>query len=119
MVLKCPLFGGSTVDRIRNMESKGELSHTDQLDAKRLQQRLTNRDGEVGTYHLGVVDLLEEDLHEDTEQAVLDEHHDRISGLTIGHAVALKLRVQLCVLWRTTFLTLTIGRALLDKMTGP
>ena len=38
-------------------------------------------DGEFRTYLLGVVDLLQQEEYLESEQAVLDEHDDRITGL--------------------------------------
>ena len=55
-------------------------THTDRLSVKRLQQQLTNMDGELRTYHQGVVDLLEEEEDLETGQAVLEEHNDRITA---------------------------------------
>ena len=69
------------IDRVRDMERLEVLTPTDRLAVKRLQQRLTNMDGEFRTYHLSVVDLLEEEADLETEQAVLDEHDDRVTGL--------------------------------------
>ena len=55
--------------------------HTDRLAVERLQQRLTNLDEEFRTYHLGVVDLLEEEKDLENEQAALDNHDDRVTDL--------------------------------------
>ena len=69
------------LDRIHNLERKADLTHTDRLSAKRMQQWLNDMDGEFKTYHLSLVDLLDsvEDL--ETEQAVLNEHDDRLIAL--------------------------------------
>ena len=67
-------------DSFRDLEIKIELSHSDRLEAKRFQERLTNLDTEFKMYDLAVVDLLveEDDLK---EQADLDDHDDRVTGL--------------------------------------
>ena len=49
------------IDRVRESELKGEFIHVDQLEAERLQKRLTNMDCEFRTDHHGVVALLEEE----------------------------------------------------------
>ena len=63
------------VDCVRESEGKVELIHTDQLAAKGLQQRQTNIDGEFRTYHLGVVNLMEDEEELESEQTVLNDHH--------------------------------------------
>ena len=68
------------IDRVRELELKGEFTHSDRQEAERFQHRLTNLDGEFRTYHLAVVDLLEEDDLE-KEQADLDDHDDRVTNL--------------------------------------
>ena len=69
------------VNHVCELEGKVELTHTDRLEVKRLQQRLTKMDGGVKTYHLGIVDQLEEKEDLDNEQAALDDHNDRVTGL--------------------------------------
>ena len=49
------------VNCVCELEFMGEFTHSDRLEAKRFQQQLTNLDGEFKTYHLAVVDLLEEE----------------------------------------------------------
>ena len=67
--------------RINELEMNPELSHSDELAAKQMQEGLTGLDGEFKGYHLAVVALLEEDEDLDREQAVLDDHNDRVTGL--------------------------------------
>ena len=70
------------VDRVRELEGKGaDLTDPDRLSAKRLQQRLNDMDREFRTYHLGLVDLLDTAQDLETEQAALNEHDDRLTGL--------------------------------------
>ena len=69
------------MDRVHDLELKVGLSHTDRLEAKRFQERLTNLDAEFRMYHLAVVDLLEEEGDLVKEQADLDDHDDRVTGL--------------------------------------
>ena len=69
------------IDCVRVLEGKFKFTHSDQLEAERLQQRLTNRDCKFKTYHLGVVDLLEEAGDLENEQTALDDHDDRVAGL--------------------------------------
>ena len=68
-------------DRVLDLESRVALSHTDRLEAKRFQERLTNLDAEFRMYHLAVVDLLEEEGDLAKEQADLDDHDDRVTDL--------------------------------------
>ena len=68
-------------DRVEDLELRVALSHTDRLEAKRFQERLTNLDAEFRMYHLAVVDLLEEEGDLAKEQADLDDHDDRVTDL--------------------------------------
>ena len=67
--------------RVNELEMKPELSHSDELAAKRMQERLTGLDGKFKGYHLAVVAWLEEDEDLDRKQAVLDSHDNRVTGL--------------------------------------
>ena len=69
------------MDCVRDLELKVELSHTDQLEAKRFQEQLTILDAEFRMYHLAEADLLEEEGDLVKEQADLDDHDDRVTGL--------------------------------------
>ena len=69
------------MDCVHDLELKVALSHTDRLEAKRFQERLTNLDAEFRMYHLAVVDLLEEEGDLVKEQADLDDHDDRVTSL--------------------------------------
>ena len=71
------------IDCIRELEGKVELTHTDWLAAKRLQQQLTNMDGEFRTYmyYRSVIDWLEDEGELENNQALLDNHDDRVTGL--------------------------------------
>ena len=62
------------VNHVRELEDKDELTHSDWLALKRLQQWLTNTNGEFKTYHLDVDDLLEEEENQENEQAAPDDH---------------------------------------------
>ena len=64
------------VDHVRDLEGKRELYHSDRLEAKGSEERLTNLDGEFRTYHLDVVNLLEESNNLEKEQAALDDYED-------------------------------------------
>ena len=78
-VIKASITKSAT--RVNELEMKPELSRSDELAAKRMQERLTGLDGEFKGYHFAGVALLEEDEDLDREQAVLDEHDDRVTGL--------------------------------------
>ena len=66
------------VDGVCELEGKVRLTHTDRLPGNRLQhQWLTNMNGEFRTYHLGVVNLLEEEKDLENEQTALNDHDDR------------------------------------------
>ena len=79
------------IDSVRELEGKVQLTHSDRLEAERLQQRLTNLDCEFRTYHLGMVDtcILEEEDDLEKQQADLDDHDDRVTGLlrSLAHLV--------------------------------
>ena len=90
------------------MERKVKLTNSDRQEAERFQERLTNLDGEFRTYHLAVVDLLEEDDLE-KEQADLDDHDDRVTYrfdrlacLTTPEEQEKRLKPdpRLCLQWR-------------------
>ena len=66
---------------VSELERKPELSHFDQLTAKRMQERLAGLDSEFKSYHLSIITLLEEETDLDTEQATLADHDDKVSGL--------------------------------------
>ena len=53
--------------RVNELEMKPELSPSDELAAKQMQERLTGLDGEFKGYHLAVVALLVEDEDLDWE----------------------------------------------------
>jgi hypothetical protein len=55
-----------------------ELEHD---TARRLQQKLEELDSDFKTYHLAVVDLTDDEAL-DTEQAMLDEHDDKVTDLS-------------------------------------
>ena len=65
---------------VADLESKEELTAADRLAAQHLLQKLNSLEAEFRSYHLAVVDLIEEDALEG-EQAILDEHDDRVSRL--------------------------------------
>ena len=69
------------IDRVHGLELKIELSHSDRVEVKRFQERLTYLDAEFRMYHLAVVDLLMEEDDLKKEQADLDDHDDRVTGL--------------------------------------
>ena len=66
--------------RVAELESKEDLTAADRLAAQHLLQKLNSLEAEFRSYHLTVVDLVEEDAFEG-EQAILDEHDDRVSRL--------------------------------------
>jgi len=68
--------------RVAELESKEELTAADRLAAQHLLQKLNSLEAEFRSYHLAVVDLVEEDALEG-EQAILDEHDDRVSCLVV------------------------------------
>ena len=69
---------------VSELEKKPELLHFDQLAAKRLQERFTGLDHKFKSYQLSIIALLEEEEELDTEQAVLDGHGDRVTGLLLN-----------------------------------
>ena len=69
---------------VSELEKKPELLHFDQLAAKRLQERFTGLDHKFKSYQLSIIALFEEEEELDTEQAVLDGHGDRVTGLLLN-----------------------------------
>ena len=69
------------IDSFCELEPKGELTHSDRLVAKRLQQRLTNMNGEFKTYYQAVINLLEEEDNLENKQEALDNHDNKVTGL--------------------------------------
>ena len=63
------------------LERKLELSHSDRLAAQPLHQRLASMAAEFKGYHLAIVDLLQEEEELEGEQAILDDHDDKVAGL--------------------------------------
>ena len=70
------------VDRVRDLERKADLSASEVLAALRSVERLKELDDDFKQYHFAVVDLLEDEDEEKTEQAILDEHDERVAKLT-------------------------------------
>ena len=68
--------------RIAELEGKRALTAADKLFAQNLLQKLGSLDVDFRSYHLAVVDLSGEDAI-DEEQAVLDEHDDRLADFTV------------------------------------
>ena len=68
--------------RVAEMEAKGELTAEDRLSAQHLLQRLNSLDADFKSYHLAIVDLINEDTL-DGEQAILDENDDKIAALIV------------------------------------
>ena len=69
------------VDCVRVLERKAELTNSNRLAAKRLQQRVTNMDSAFRTYDMHVVDLVEKADDLESKQAALDNHDDGVIGL--------------------------------------
>ena len=63
------------------LEHKLELSHSDQMGARHLQQRLTGLDPEFKSYHLSIINLFENAQKIENEQATMDDNDDRVTGL--------------------------------------
>ena len=49
---------------------------------QQLLQRLSSLDSDFKAYHFAVIDVVEPEALE-TEQGVLDEHDDKVAGLTV------------------------------------
>ena len=68
--------------RVVDLESKRELTADDVRSAQHLLQKLNSLEADFKTYHLSVVDLLDEDALE-SEQVILDETDDQVVCLII------------------------------------
>ena len=53
------------------------LSPTDEIVAKRMEQKAYDLDKEFRGYHYSILDLMEEDEDFDGEQVILDEHEEK------------------------------------------
>ena len=69
------------VSCIANMESRAPLSPTDEILAKRMEQKTYDLDKDFREYHYSILDLMKEDEDFDGEQAILDEHEEKISTI--------------------------------------
>ena len=69
-------------DRVRDLERKADLSATEVLAARQSVERLKELNEDFKQYHFAVVDLVDDEGVEEAEQAVLDEHDDRVANLT-------------------------------------
>ena len=68
--------------RVAELEGKLEISARDRLAAHRLLQKLDTLDADFKLYHLAIIDLVgDESLN--TEQALLDEHDDKVADLAL------------------------------------
>ena len=67
--------------RIAELEGKRAITAADKLSAQNLLQKLGSLDVDIRSYHLAVVDLTDEDAIGE-EQAVLDDHDDRMADFT-------------------------------------
>ena len=68
-------------DRVATIEANEKLTITDRATVQRLLKRLDTLDSEFKTHHFAVVDLVEEETLGE-EQAVLDDHDDKVLLLT-------------------------------------
>ena len=69
-------------DRVGTFEIKEEINHNDRLAIQRLLKRLETLDADFKTFHFVIVDLTDDEEALQTEQAALDDHDDRVAGLT-------------------------------------
>ena len=70
--------------RVKDLETLVEatdLSVKDRLTLQQLEQKLETFDTNFKTYHFEALELIEE-KDQDDEQAMLDEHEDRIADIT-------------------------------------
>ena len=68
-------------DRVARWEEKEELTHSENLAAQRLLDKVNVLDQEFKGYHYAVVDFVEEESVLEHEQAIFDEHEDRVIDL--------------------------------------
>ena len=69
-------------DRISELEMKVTLFPPDKFKAQQFQKKLESLDTDFKDYHFNVVNLIEEEEGLEREQAVLDEHDDRVTDLS-------------------------------------
>ena len=68
-------------DRVTTLEAKETLKNTDHVTIQQMLKRLETLDGKFKTHHFAVVDLVKEQTL-DEEQAVLDDHNNKVLLLT-------------------------------------
>ena len=68
--------------RVAKLERKEQSSPGDLDTARRLLLKLEELDSDFKSYHLTVVDLTEEESLDTEQQAVLDDHDDKITNLS-------------------------------------
>ena len=66
---------------VADMERRAPLSPTDEVVAKRMEQRVYDLDKEFRGYHYSILELMEEDEDFDGEQAILDDDEDKVSNI--------------------------------------
>ena len=69
------------ISGVADMEHKASLSPTDKMVAKHMEQKTYDLDKDLREYHYSHLDLMEEDEDFDGEQAILDEHEEKISNI--------------------------------------
>ena len=69
------------VSHVVDMECRAPLSPTDEIVAKRMEQKMYDLDKDFRGYHYSILDLMEKDEDFDEEQATLDEHEEKISNI--------------------------------------
>ena len=69
-------------DRVKHLEQKADLSASEVLAARRSVEKLKELNDDFKRYHFAIVDLIEDEDEAEAEQAVLDEHDERVANLT-------------------------------------
>ena len=69
------------VSCVADMERRAPLSPTDEIVAKQMEQKMYDLNKDIRGYHYSILDLMEEDEDFDEEQAILDEHEEKISNI--------------------------------------
>ena len=69
------------ISRIANMECRVPLSPTDEMVAKRMEQKTYDLDKSFREYHYFIFDLMEKQKDFDGKQAILNEYEKKVSNI--------------------------------------
>ena len=67
--------------RVNGFEAREDISNSNSLAIQLLIKKFEMLDAEFHQYHFAIIDLLEDEVNLEEEQAVLDNHNEKITDL--------------------------------------